>query len=53
MKAAGYDFVIIRAGTGNSARRKDRLFEKHYQGAKAAGYDPGKVKRKVREMYYK
>lgn len=41
VKAADYDFVIIRAGTGNSARRKDRLFEQHYQGAKAAGLHVG------------
>ncbi len=39
IKAAGIDFVIIRAG--NSYNGKDPLFEAHYAGARAAGLDVG------------
>lgn len=38
VKNAGYDFVIIRAGT---SRRKDYNFEEFYEKAKAAGLDVG------------
>lgn len=38
VKAAGIDFVIIRAGI---ATRKDSLFESHYVGASAAGLHVG------------
>lgn len=38
VKAAGIDFVIIRAGI---ATRKDSLFESHYTGASAAGLHVG------------
>ena len=39
IKAAGIDFVIIRAGNGYNG--KDPMFEAHYEGAKAAGLDVG------------
>lgn len=41
VKADGYSFVIIRAGYGNSASQKDRMFETHYKNAKAAGLKVG------------
>lgn len=37
VKAAGYDFVIIRAGYGRTAAQKDPRFETNYKNAKAAG----------------
>lgn len=40
-KAAGIDFVIIRAGYGKLASQKDTEFEKHYKNAKAAGLAVG------------
>ena len=36
VKAAGYDFVIIRTGYGNDISQKDRWFEQNIQGAHAA-----------------
>ncbi len=39
IKAAGVDFVILRAGTGYSG--KDILFDEYYAAAKAAGLDVG------------
>ena len=41
VKAAGYDFVIIRAGYGKYASQKDPYFEQNYAGAKAAGLNVG------------
>ena len=41
VKAAGYDFVIIRAGYGRVASQKDAEFETHYKNAKAAGLHVG------------
>lgn len=41
VKKAGIDFVIIRAGYGKVIRQKDPLFEKNYEGAKAAGLHVG------------
>ena len=41
VKAAGYDFVIIRAGYGKSATQKDAMFDLNYAKAKAAGLDVG------------
>ncbi len=41
IKAAGYSFVIIRAGYGRSTSQKDAMFESHYKGAKAAGLGVG------------
>lgn len=41
VKAAGIDFVIIRAGYGKSISQKDPMFEEYYAGAKAAGLDVG------------
>ena len=38
IKNAGYDYVILRAGTSNG---KDTCFETYYQNAKAAGLDVG------------
>lgn len=38
VKADGYDFVILRAGTGKG---KDRNFETYYKQAKKAGLDIG------------
>lgn len=37
VKAAGIDFVIIRAGYGKSIIQKDKNFEQNYKAAKAAG----------------
>lgn len=37
IKAAGYDFVIINAGYGNSASQEDPQFDKNAAGAIAAG----------------
>lgn len=37
VKAAGYNFVIIRAGYGKFLKQKDTMFESHYKAAKAAG----------------
>ena len=39
VKAAGYDFVIIRAGYGKSATQKDTMFDLNYAKAKAAVYN--------------
>lgn len=44
VKAAGVDFVIIRAGYGNSLaypKQKDPRFEEYYKNAKAAGLNVG------------
>lgn len=41
VKAAGYNFVIIRAGYGRTAKQKDPLFEQNYKNAKAAGLNVG------------
>lgn len=41
VKAAGVDFVIIRAGYGRELSQKDPLFEDNYRGAKAAGLKVG------------
>lgn len=41
VKAAGIDFVIIRAGYGRTATQKDPYFEQNYKGAKAAGLKVG------------
>lgn len=41
VKAAGIDFVIIRAGFGKEVSQKDKEFERHYRNAKAAGLDVG------------
>lgn len=41
VKAAGYDFVIIRAGFGREISQKDNMFESHYKNAKAAGLAVG------------
>lgn len=41
VKAAGYSFVIIRAGYGRSASQKDPYFETNYKKAKAAGLKIG------------
>ena len=40
-KAAGIDFVIIRAGYGNLVSQKDDCFEHNYYAAKAAGMKVG------------
>ena len=37
VKQAGNEFVIIRAGWGNSTVNTDRFFERNYAAAKAAG----------------
>lgn len=37
VKAAGIDFVILRAGFGKSIIQKDKRFEEYYSGAKKAG----------------
>lgn len=37
VKQSGVQFVIIRAGYGNTPRQKDKYFEEHYAQAKAAG----------------
>lgn len=41
VKAAGYDFVIIRAGYGRCISQKDPYFEQNYARAKAAGMGVG------------
>lgn len=41
IKAAGHDFVILRAGFGSQASQKDKNFEKYYAAAKAAGLKVG------------
>lgn len=41
VKAAGIQFVIIRAGYGNSAKQRDPYFEQNYGRAKAAGLHIG------------
>lgn len=41
VKAAGIDYVIIRAGYGKYAHQKDPYFEINYKAAKAAGLKVG------------
>lgn len=41
VKAAGIEFVIIRAGYGKEISQKDKYFEKNYKAAKAAGLKVG------------
>ena len=41
LKAAGAQFVIVRAGLGKYAKQKDARFEENYAGAKAAGIPVG------------
>jgi len=41
VKASGIDFVIIRAGYGNSTSQKDARFETFYKDAVAAGLEVG------------
>lgn len=41
VKAAGIEFVIIRAGYGRETWQKDAYFERNYTGAKAAGLHVG------------
>lgn len=41
VKAAGINFVIIRAGFGRTADQKDPIFETNYKRAKAAGLNVG------------
>lgn len=41
IKAAGVDFVIIRAGYGRYINQKDPYFEQNYKRAKAAGLNVG------------
>ena len=41
VKAAGYDFVILRAGYGRDMSQKDETFERNYKNAKAAGLQVG------------
>ncbi len=41
VKAAGYKYVIIRAGYGNLTSQKDPYFETNYTKAKAAGLKVG------------
>ena len=41
VKAAGINFVIIRAGYGRSTTQKDPYFETNYNKAKAAGLNVG------------
>ena len=41
VKAAGYDFVIIRAGYGQYVNQKDPYFEQNYNRASAAGLNVG------------
>jgi GH25 family lysozyme M1 (1,4-beta-N-acetylmuramidase) len=41
LKAAGVEFVIIRAGYGRSISQKDVRFEENYKKAKEAGMDVG------------
>jgi len=37
VKAAGYDFVIIKASYGKYSGQTDSMFENHYKAAKSAG----------------
>ena len=41
VKAAGYDFVILRAGYGREINQIDDTFQKNYKNAKAAGLQVG------------
>lgn len=41
VKAAGYDFAIIKAGGADAGYYKDSMFEKYYAGAVAAGLHVG------------
>lgn len=41
VKADGYDFVIVRAGFGQSASQVDKMFRSHIQGALLAGLQVG------------
>ena len=41
VKAAGIDFVMIRAGLGSNIAYKDKKFEQNYKNAKAAGLHVG------------
>lgn len=41
VKASGIQFVVIRAGYGNSVSQKDSKFEQNYKNAKAAGLKVG------------
>lgn len=41
VKAAGVDFVIIRAGYGRDVSQKDPFFEQNYKNAKTAGLNVG------------
>lgn len=41
VKAAGYNYVIIRAGYGKETYQKDEYFEQNYKNAKAAGLKVG------------
>lgn len=41
VKAAGVDFVMIRAGYGSSTKQKDPKFEQNYNNARAAGLNVG------------
>lgn len=41
VKAAGIDFVMIRAGFGKSLTQKDKYFERNYAAATAAGLHVG------------
>lgn len=41
VKAAGIDFVIVRAGYGREISQKDPYFEQNYARAKAAGLNVG------------
>jgi len=41
LKAAGYHFVILRAGYGKVASQKDKKFEEYYKKATEAGLEVG------------
>lgn len=41
VKADGVQFAFIRCGYGSRQSQKDKMFEKHYQGAKAVGLPLG------------
>lgn len=41
IKAAGHDFVILRAGYGSVISQKDKNFEAYYKAAKAVGLKVG------------
>ncbi len=41
VKAAGYDFVILRAGYGKYENQKDNTFDTNYKKARAAGLNVG------------